>query len=97
MPVILKFEYSDGSEEVKRIPAEIWRRYNDSVQKVFATKKEVQRITLDPFLETADVDTRNNMWTLQEKPDYFKLKKFERPSEKNLMQKVKEMEEEKKK
>jgi hypothetical protein len=97
MPVILKFEYSDGSEEVKRIPAEIWRRYNDSVQKVFVTKKEVRRITLDPFLETADVDTRNNMWTLQEKPDYFKLEKFERPSEKNLMQKIREMEKEKKK
>jgi hypothetical protein len=97
MPVILKFEYSDGSEEVKRIPAEIWRRYNDSVQKVFMTKKEVRRITLDPFLETSDVDTMNNMWTLQEKPDYFELEKFERPAEKNLMQKVKEMEKEKKK
>jgi hypothetical protein len=97
MPVILKFEYSDGSEEVKRIPAEIWRRYNDSIQKVFVTKKEVRRIVLDPFFETADVNTRNNVWTLQEKPDYFEVKKFEGPSEKNLMQKVKEAKEEKKK
>jgi len=97
MPVILKFEYSDGSEEVKRIPAEIWRRHNDSIQKVFITKKEVRRITLDPFLETADVDNRNNMWTLQEKPDYFKVNKSEGPSGKNLMQRIKEAKEEKKK
>jgi hypothetical protein len=90
MPVILKFEYSDGSEEVKRIPAEIWRRYNDSVSKIFVTKKEVRHVTLDPFLETADVDTRNNNWTVQEEPDYFKVKKIKRPPEKNLMQLIKE-------
>jgi hypothetical protein len=89
MPVILKFEYSDGSEEVKRIPAEIWRKYNDHVEKIFVTKKEIRNITLDPFLETADVDTRNNTWTVQEKPDYFKVKKHKSPSGKNLMQQVK--------
>ncbi len=88
MPVIVKFEYSDGSEEVKRIPAEIWRRYNDHVTKVFVTKKEVRHITLDPFLETADVDTRNNTWTVKGKPDYFKVEKRKSPSGKNLMQKV---------
>ncbi len=88
MPVIVKFEYSDGSEEIKRIPAEIWRKYNDYVTKVFVTKKEVRHITLDPFLETADVDTRNNTWTVKGKPDYFKVEKSKKPSEKNLMQKV---------
>ena len=88
MPLIVKFEYSDGSEEVKRIPAEIWRRYNDQVTKVFVTKKEVRHITLDPFLETADVDTRNNTWTVKGKPDYFKVEKRKSPSGKNLMQKV---------
>lgn len=96
MPVILKFEYSDGSEEVKRIPAEIWRMYNDSVRKIFVTKKEVRHITLDPFLETADADTRNNTWAVQEKPDYFNVKKYERRPGKNLMQLIKEKEKEKK-
>lgn len=89
MPVILKFKYSDGSEEVKRIPAEIWRMHNDHVTKIFVTKKEVRHITLDPFLETADVNIRNNTWTVQEKPDYFKVKKYKRPSKKNLMQLLK--------
>ncbi|MFW6131105.1 MAG: M1 family metallopeptidase [Candidatus Aminicenantaceae bacterium] len=97
MPIILRFEFKDGSEEIVRIPAQIWHRRNDSVKKVFAYKKEIQNITLDPYLETADVDTVNNRWTIQEKPDYFKVKKFERREGKNLMQKVKEMNNEKKK
>lgn len=88
MPLIVKFEYSDGSEEIKRIPAEVWRKYNDHVTKVFVTKKDIRHITLDPFLETADVDTRNNYWTVRGKPDYFKVEKSKKPSEKNLMQKV---------
>jgi len=88
MPVILEFEYADGSKEVKRIPAEIWRRNNEQVTKIFVTKKEVRQITLDPFLETADIDTTNNVWTIQEKPDYFKVKKYKRPPQKNLMQQL---------
>lgn len=88
MPLIVKFEYSDGSEEIKRIPAEVWRKYNDHVTKVFVTKKDIRNITLDPFLETADVDTRNNYWTVRGKPDYFKVEKSKKPSEKNLMQKI---------
>jgi len=89
MPVILEFEYLDGSKEVKRIPAEIWSKNNDYVTKIFITKKEVRYITLDPFLETADVNTRNNVCSVQEKPDYFKVKKYKRPSSKNLMQQFK--------
>ncbi|MFW6124336.1 MAG: M1 family metallopeptidase [Acidobacteriota bacterium] len=97
MPLILKFEFKDGSEEVKRIPAEIWRRVNDQVRKVFAFKKEVEKVTFDPFLETADVDVRNNKWTVQEQPDYFELRKFQRPPGKNLMQEVRGMEKQEKK
>ena len=89
MPVVLKFEYSDGSEEIKMIPAEIWRRTNDAVKKIFVTKKEIRHITLDPFLETADVDVSNNVRTVQEKPDYFKVNKSKRRSEKNPMQRAK--------
>ncbi|MBN2409842.1 MAG: M1 family metallopeptidase [Candidatus Aminicenantes bacterium] len=97
MPLILKFEFEDGSEEVKRIPAEIWRHTNDHTQKVFAFKKEVKKITLDPFLETADVEPINNRWTVQEKPDYFEVRKFPGRSEKNLMQQVIDMTEPEKK
>lgn len=89
MPVILKFEFTDGTEEVIRIPVEIWRRHNDHVDKVFFTEKEIRHITLDPFLETADVNTSNNHWTVRGEPGYFKVRKSERPTGKNLMQQLK--------
>ena len=89
MPVILKFIYEDGSEEVKRIPAEIWRRTNDRVSKVFVLKKQIRSITLDPFLETADVDERNNQWRIDGGPEFFRVRKDERPSSMNTMQRAK--------
>ena len=62
MPVILEFEYVDGTTEVIRLPAEIWRFGQEEITKVFPTDKEVKNIVLDPFLETADVDTNNNYY-----------------------------------
>ena len=73
MPVILEFEYEDGTTHVERIPAEIWKMDSETVTKVFPSKKTVKRITLDPFLETADVDTSNNHYPPQAKADRFDM------------------------
>jgi len=89
MPVILNYEYADGTEEVKRNPVEIWRRHNDRVSKVFVCQKDLRRIVLDPFLETADVDTGNNVMSPPDEPSYFKVRKSDRQTSKNLMQKLK--------
>ncbi len=66
MPVILKLEYEDGSNEEVRIPAEIWRMQNEilekTVSKVLVTNNSVKKIVLDPNLETADTDVSNNVW-----------------------------------
>lgn len=62
MPLVIQFEFEDGTSELKKIPAEIWRFQHESVTKVFALAKKVKRITLDPFFELADVDMRNNHW-----------------------------------
>jgi hypothetical protein len=43
-----------------RIPAEIWRYNNTEVSKLIMTQKEIRSITLDPHLESADVDLSNN-------------------------------------
>ena len=72
MPLILKFDYSDGSSEEYRIPAEIWLLDNEVASKVFMTKKELARITLDPYLETADTDMSNNYF-----PPIPQINKFE--------------------
>jgi len=67
MPVILKLEYEDGSNDEVRIPAEIWRMQNEllekTVSKVLVTNKPVIKVVLDPNLETADTDISNNVWS----------------------------------
>ena len=97
MPVILEFVFVDGSTEVVRIPAEIWRLNDKEVSKVFAFDKEVISISLDPWLETADVDISNNYWPPKVLPSKFELFKGANPrygeKQENPMQKQKRIEE----
>jgi hypothetical protein len=87
MPVIIEFEYEDGTTHVERIPAEIWKMDSETVTKVFPSEKAVKRITLDPFLETADVDTSNNHYPPQAKADRFDMfKDSKKRSRENPMQ-----------
>jgi len=86
MPLILKFEYEDGTEAVLRIPAEIWLRAEGIVTKVFPVEKSIRSIEIDPFLETADTDRSNNYWPARVIPTRFQLFKQERESEDNPMQ-----------
>ena len=73
MPVILEFKYADGTSEVIRIPAEIWRRNSEIIKKVFIVEKEIISVKLDPFLETADVNMNNNYWPARYEPTRFEL------------------------
>lgn len=88
MPVILEFEYMDGEKEVIRIPAEIWAKNDEEVKKVFILEKELARVTLDPFLETADVDRNNNYWPARVEPTRFQLYKRRAYNGENLMQRA---------
>ena len=76
MPVILEFKYADGTSEVIRIPAEIWRRNSEIIKKVFIVEKEIISVKLDPFLETADVNMNNNYWPARYEPTRFELYKL---------------------
>ncbi len=93
MPVILKFDFTDGTSLIERIPAEIWRFDSKEVTKVFFYEKEVANVTLDPYRETADVDTDNNYWPPRTKPTRFQLYKQERRSRPNPMQQQRRMQE----
>ncbi len=73
MPLILEFEYEDGEREVRRIPAEIWKMSEPTVTKVFVTDRPAVRITLDPYMETADVDMGNNVWPPRPEPTRFEV------------------------
>ena len=85
MPVIIEWTYADGSTEVERIPAEIWKQF-DEVSKVFVKEKQVERITIDPFLETADCDLNNNSWPARTVPSRFELFKEREWNRPNPMQ-----------
>ena len=87
MPLILQFDYADGSQELIRIPAEIWRKNNNTIHRVFVTKKEIESIAIDPHLETADIDMNNNFWPPRIRPTRFQL--YKRQIEENEMQKAK--------
>jgi len=74
MPIIVEFEYEDGTKERKQYPAEIWRKNDNEVIKVFPSSKSISKITIDPDLETADVDTSNNSWPKNTATEFSKFK-----------------------
>tara|TARA_B100000575_G_scaffold289050_1_gene290139 strand:+ start:434 stop:2773 length:2340 start_codon:yes stop_codon:yes gene_type:complete len=86
MPIILQFEFTDGTNDVIRIPAEIWKKNSERIKKVFILKKEISNITLDPFLETADVNVNNNYWPPKNEPTRFQLFKQKNFKSENPMQ-----------
>ena len=71
MPVILQWTYKDGTTEIERLPAEIWRTNESQVRKVFIKEKEVATVVLDPLKETADVDLEDNVFPKVEQPNKF--------------------------
>ena len=73
MPIILEFQFVDGTSEIVRVPVQIWQRDNESASKVFFFEKEVEKIVLDPLLETADIDRDNNYWPEAQEPSRFEL------------------------
>ena len=89
MPIILDMKYKDGTNEIIRIPAEIWKTTNDKVSKVFVSEKEVSEIVLDPFLETADTDRTNNYYPPKQEINRFELFKQRSRGGENPMQKDK--------
>jgi hypothetical protein len=62
MPIIIEWTYKDGTKEVDRIPAQVWRANENKVVKTFIKNKEVESVKLDPYRETADIDESNNTW-----------------------------------
>ena len=62
MPVIIQWTYADGTKEIEKIPAEIWRTNERKVNKVFIKDKEVVNVVLDPNRELTDVNLQDNIF-----------------------------------
>jgi len=71
MPIIVEYTYADGTSKTETYPAQIWRLNDKEVSKAIASAKEIVSITVDPKLETADVDTSNNSWPREVKQGEF--------------------------
>ena len=72
MPLIVKYTYDDDTSETIKYPARVWRMNDNEINKVIPAIKKIVKIEVDPNLETADIDTSNNVWP-PEKP----LSKFD--------------------
>lgn len=68
MPVIMQFNYSDGTSETINIPAQVWRHNEKNVTKSYLRHKKITSVVLDPNHETADVDESNNTWNRFQTP-----------------------------
>jgi hypothetical protein len=75
MPIVVEFEYEDGSKERKQYPAEIWRKNDVEVTKVFPSSKAITKIMIDPDEQTADVNLTNNSWPKKMETKFEQFKK----------------------
>ncbi len=73
MPLIIEWTFKDGTKEIDRIPAQVWRLNEKKVVKTFVKNKEVASIQLDPLRETADINTANNSWNKPAEPSRFTI------------------------
>ena len=83
-PIPLQIIYEDGSEELVRIPAEIWRKNPRKSRWLKRTSKEVSSILVDPYWETGDVEIENNYYPSRLVPSRLKPITY-RSNPKNLM------------
>ncbi|MEP0985983.1 M1 family metallopeptidase [Ekhidna sp.] len=70
-PIIIQWTYTDGSVELEKIPAEIWKINEKEVKKVFMKNKQVAKIVIDPDKMTADAYTDNNVFPRTNDGDRF--------------------------
>ena len=73
MPVIIEWTYEDGTKEVERLPAQIWRLNENEFTKVFVKDKIATSIIIDPYNEIPDIDRSNNAWPVREMPTQFQV------------------------
>ncbi len=71
MPILVELTFEDGTTENHKFPAQIWTMNDNEVSRTFATQKMIKKITVDPKLETADIDTTNNTWPKEEVKSKF--------------------------
>ncbi len=75
LPLLVELTFEDGTKQMHHYPAELWRKNDKTVFKVYKTAKRVKSIVIDPKEETADIDVTNNSWPKQTENKFDKFKK----------------------
>lgn len=70
-PLIIQWNFKDGTSEIDRVNAYVWRKNEKNVLKTYSKNKEVSSVLLDPYKETCDIDEKNNTWNVKEAPNRF--------------------------
>ncbi len=78
MPVILRFDFEDGSQRVVRLPAEMWAKDSQSARTSIISEHKLVGVELDPRLETADTNRDNNYFPPRLEPSHFQLYKSDK-------------------
>lgn len=75
-PIFIEWTYTDGTTEIQKIPAEVWKINEQEITKTFIKEKEVAKIVIDPNKLTADTDMKNNVYprTATEKDRFEEFK-----------------------
>ncbi|MGK7391249.1 MAG: M1 family metallopeptidase [Candidatus Cyclobacteriaceae bacterium M2_1C_046] len=73
-PLVIEFNFIDGTKQTEVIPAEIWRYNEQEVVKTFIFEKELANVVLDPEKETGDTEENDNYFPRVE--DVSKFDKF---------------------
>ena len=71
MPVVIEWTFRDGTKEVEKIPAEVWRLNEQRFTKVFVKEKEVANVMIDPEMNTADINIEDNIFPKVYQPSLF--------------------------
>ncbi|MCY0970588.1 M1 family metallopeptidase [Chryseobacterium wangxinyae] len=77
MPTTVQIKFKDNTEQIVKLPVEIWKRNTEWTFKLDSTK-EVAEVKLDPKSEIPDVNSVNNSWSSADaKPmEMIKIKDF---------------------
>lgn len=71
MPVEVQFVYKDGTSEIEKLPAEIWRYNEETFVKTFIKEKEAERVVVNPNNNIADINMTDNVFPRQSKDSKF--------------------------
>ncbi|MFN8574514.1 MAG: M1 family metallopeptidase [Gemmatimonadaceae bacterium] len=62
MPIQMEITYEDGSKELVKLPADVWRNNEREFTYGFFSKLRISQVVLDPNEVFADINRENNTW-----------------------------------